>query len=523
VAATDSLCRSFLDLWWHFDPAPATAARLGDFDAESIRQHAAALRSIAAALEELEIDDVAEEIDRTALLDHLRVLLFRLQHEHPYQRNPLLWIEHLAVAFASPLAQPPGNDVAAASALERMRALPKFSRTAQDALRLPPQILLDAALDMLPHVVALVSDCEARFRDVWENGRPRETGEGEGAVRSGDHSRIVDEAKAALRALEAALRSEILPDPDPHAGAIGEAEADRRLHHEHASIHNAAEVWRGALRLATEVEAEVTALAALVDSGRPWREVYAASANGPLSEPQMRVRFAESLAAARTFSAGKGIGGPDFTPIEVEALSGPELVLEAVVAYHAAGRRPAAVRLGAITPAAMPWLAARIGVPGLHLIETRTDQLPGEVRRHIAASSTPAGWALFAEELMIELGYEPDPESRLIERVLFLREMHLALVDIGLHTRQLTAEEAVAHLATRIPLDRRIALADVRRLLSRPLSACAAMLGWQELRRLREDYARSRSTFALPGFLEELFSYGGLPVPLIRWGMGIET
>ena len=57
MANTDELCRSFLDLWWHFDPAAATLAgvpghdgRLGAFDAGSIREHLAAFRSIAAAV-----------------------------------------------------------------------------------------------------------------------------------------------------------------------------------------------------------------------------------------------------------------------------------------------------------------------------------------------------------------------------------------------------------------------------------------------------------------------------------------
>ncbi len=101
MAATDALCRSFLDLWWHFDPSGATMGRLADFSADGLRQHTAALRAISAATEELEVEDVADEIDRTALLDHLRVLLFRFEHEQPYRTNPLLWTEHLLRSFST--------------------------------------------------------------------------------------------------------------------------------------------------------------------------------------------------------------------------------------------------------------------------------------------------------------------------------------------------------------------------------------------------------------------------------------
>jgi uncharacterized protein (DUF885 family) len=130
---------------------------------------------------------------------------------------------------------------------------------------------------------------------------------------------------------------------------------------------------------------------------------------------------------------------------------------------------------------------------------------------------------MYARRLVAELGFRPDPGLELIERVLFLRDVHLALVDVGLHTRQLSSDEAIGHLAMRIPFDRALGLADVRRMLCRPLDAAAALLGYEELRKLREDYQTARAgRFSLAGFHEELWQYGALPIPLIRWGMGLD-
>src|SRR5919108_5916505 len=102
MSGVDDLCRSYLDLKWHFDPAAASAAgvvaedaRLGRYDAETVREHLAALRSVAGAVEELEVDDLQEEIDRTALLGELRSGIFRLEHERPHLRNPVFWVNHL--------------------------------------------------------------------------------------------------------------------------------------------------------------------------------------------------------------------------------------------------------------------------------------------------------------------------------------------------------------------------------------------------------------------------------------------
>jgi hypothetical protein len=509
VAATDALCRSFLDLWWHFDPGDVTAGRLGEFGPDGIRQHVVALRAIAAAIEELDVEDTADEIDRTALLDHVRVLLFRFEHEHPYRTNPLLWTDHLVRSFAPP-SGPADGALLAAAALERLRALPAFCRSAQESIRKPPGAMRTAALEQLEAVFRLIEAARHRFRDRWSQS--------ETAAES-----LYAEARSALGELRTALEEQIAPDPDPHAGSIGEAEVDRRLHYEHASIHNAGEVWRGTLRLATEVEQEVVAAAAAVDPGRPWQAVYRDSAGPAVAPVERAPGFEAWLARASAFAADHALGTAAAAPLKVESLAEDITPANRWVEYRDPDPGDAMVWLGAIPGNALPWIAVRFGDPGMHQLASARERLPGLVRRHIAASSTTGGWGLYAQELMAELGFRSDPESALIERVLFLRDVHLALVDIGLHTRQLDVEEAIGHLAGRIPFDRSIAVADVRRMLSQPLLACAALLGRQELRRLREDYQSARGAeFSLGRFHQELRAYGGLPIPLVRWGMGLD-
>ena len=102
----EHLYQSCFDLRWHFNPAAATEAgvvgqnaRLGDFDTESMRAHMAAFRSMAFAVEALELDDVEAEIDRTALLNDLRSTIFRFEHEQPHVRNPSFWLSHLYQAL----------------------------------------------------------------------------------------------------------------------------------------------------------------------------------------------------------------------------------------------------------------------------------------------------------------------------------------------------------------------------------------------------------------------------------------
>jgi hypothetical protein len=511
VAITDALCGSFLDLWWHFDPAAATLAgiagndgRLGGFDGESLRQHVAALRSIAGAVEDLDVVEITDEIDRTALLDHLRVLLFRFEHEQPYRRSPALWVEHLCQALDGLLGRAPDSAVAEA-VLSRLGEIPRFLADARGSLRSPPPLLVDIALAQLDGLTELIEAA----RGIHAPG--------------GDALATVAEAEAAVEQFRLALGSEIAPNPDPGAVAIGEEEVDRRLHYEHASVHNGAEVWRGALRLAAEVEADVTALAAAIDPSRSWREVYqrAQPSRRPLEDLMERYRTA--LTEARRFAELHGLADPTGAALAARPAPAYALVLEPEVSYLPAGAGPATLLVGGREPRGLPWLAARLGVPGIHLHRARCDALPGLVRRHIAAPSTPAGWALYAGQVMRDSGYASQPELRLAERVLFLHDAHLAVVDVGLHTRQLSPGDAIDHLLEHLATDRGSAEADLRRVAVRPLSACAAILGLQELQRLREDVrARDGTAFDARGFHEELFAYGGLPVPLIRWGMGLD-
>ncbi|MCU0621166.1 MAG: hypothetical protein MUC69_06670 [Gemmatimonadales bacterium] len=132
-SAVDELCRSYLDARWHFDPCLGSAAgevghdhRLGVHDDAAVREHVAALRALAGAAEELEVEDPQEEIDRTALLDDMRVQLFRFQHERPHVKNPAFWLRHLFEGLQAVGTRQALTADAAGPLLERLTAMPAY-------------------------------------------------------------------------------------------------------------------------------------------------------------------------------------------------------------------------------------------------------------------------------------------------------------------------------------------------------------------------------------------------------------
>ena len=536
MPAVDDLCRSYLDLKYHFDPAAASSAglishdaRLGRFDPESVRAHVAALRSVAGALEELEVDDIQSEIDRTALLGELRSTTNRFEHEQPHVRNPGFWLGHVFQGLYAVLARRDGAAGGRApAALERIRAVPGFLDAARGTLREPPSVFVDTALGMLGGGGELVVQLAATLGT-------------EAPDLEADLRTAAGEALQALKRFGTALRDEIEPSADPHAFAIGEEQFSRRLHHEHALEAGAPELWRYGLHLQEETEAALAELAAEM-GGRDWRTVVEELRSDAPEPDELLPAYREELARAREFVQRENLVGVPDSPVEVVATPRFLVSLVPFAAYEPppiflneqTGRfyvtRPdpslppptlAQMRRGHCRHA-IPAMVAHEAYPGHHLQLVRAQELPSQVRRHLWTPVMVEGWALYCEQLMEESGYYDSVESRLFQRVNLLWRAVRVVLDVGLHTRGMTAAEAVDYMVRALPIERSNAEAEVRRYCAWPTYQLCYAVGRRELLRLREAYqAREGSGFAIRRFHDELLQYGGLPVSLARWGMDL--
>ena len=494
MSAIDELCQSYLDVRWHFDPAAASLdgrteqdGRLGRFDADAVREHLAAVRSLAGAAEELEVDDYQEEIDRTALLDDMRVLGFRFDYEQPHRRNPAFWLRHLRDAFVAVLGRPDDGATAGVVA-ERLRDIPPYLDAAIATLDKPPAIFTDTALSMLGGTGEVVVEATRRYGLLAP-----ELKESLDAATVG--------ALSALKSFGLALGDRVTPNPDPQSFAAGEEEFERRLRFEHALLSSAPELWRHGLHLRDEIEAELKSLASRIDSSRSWREIAEALlADAPDVSAIAAVYDDEMTRAVEFIEEGALLSLPDEPGRLV--LSGD--------AWESARHR-------------IPVVVAHEVWPGRHVHAVRASQLASEVRRRITSSLTMNGWALYAQELMAEEGYYTDLETRLLHLIGMLRCAVQVDLDVGLHTRGMTPSAAMDELVKRVPVTRRQAELDVRRYCETPALALTDAVGRRAIRDLRDAARTQRGTdFSLRAFHDEVLSYGGIPVSLIRWGMGVD-
>jgi hypothetical protein len=534
---TDELCRSYLDVRWHFDPAAASAAgetrldgRLGSYDAASVREHLAALRAIAVGAEDLEVEALEDEIDRTALLSDVRTAIAVLEDERPHVRNPEFWLTHLFQALYSLLARPGGTPASRApAALERLEAAPAFLDQARATVVKPPLVFVETARTMLGGGGELVSATVGAFAAAAPELAERLGVAGEATLR-------------ALARFGVALRDEIEPDPSPRAFALGEDLFNHRLHETHALRATAPELWRYALHLIEEVEAELEQVAAEIDPGAEWRDVIERLRDDTPPPDGVLDFYAAEVARARDFVADRGLAVVPEAPCAVVPTPSflrplipfaaydppPVLLPERLGRFYVTEPDPA---LPADARAALlrehcvhevPSTVVHEAYPGHHLQLVTAQALRSEVRRHLWTPIFVEGWALYCESLMAEEGYHTGPEARLFHLVNLLWRAVRIRLDIGLHTRDMTPAEAVDELVARLPMERRSAEAEVRRYCAMPTYQLSYAVGRRELLALRADFReRAGPEYSLGAFHEAVLAYGGMPPALIRWGLGL--
>jgi len=526
-SVTDPLTRSYLDLRWNFDPAAGTAAgdaasdpRLGSFDDVTVRRQLAAYRAMAGAVEEMEIAELQDEIDRTALLDDIRVSVFRFQHERPHVHDPAFWVSHLFMALHG-LVERADDDSErrAAAALARLQATPEFLTGASATLRSPPPVLLGTALTMIEGGAALPAQVAVEF------GRrvPGLADALAGAAR---------EANEALAQFKMSLRTDLQANPAELSFAVGEDEFNRRLHHEHALRSTAPELWRYGLHLVEETGGAMQAAAEALCPGEPWaetiRRLRAEAPGVPLLEA-----YADEVGRARGFLSESRLVALPAAGLLVE--STPRFLEHFVPAVWCeppspdeAGREGrlyvSEASGGAVHSRHETWAwAAAEAWPG-HFLQRQT--AAGQrslVRRHLWTPLTVRGWALYSEQLLAEAGFAGGAEARLMGTMRLLRAAVRVILDVGLHTRGMTPGEGVSYAVEHLAVDHEEAMEMVRRASARPTYALADAVGRRELLKLLGSWReRAGPDVPLREFHDLLLSYGGLPVSLIRWGMGLD-
>ncbi len=167
----------------------------------------------------------------------------------------------------------------------------------------------------------------------------------------------------------------------------------------------------------------------------------------------------------------------------------------------------------------MRTLAYHEAVPGHHLQLSIARELKGLplFRTVIPFTAYSEGWALYAERLAWEMGYEKDPIDNLGRlRDEMFRAVRL-VVDTGMHAKRWTREQAIEYMVANTGMAEDAVVTEIERYLVAPGQALAYKTGMLKILELRE---RAKSAlgakFDIREFHDEVLKNGAMPLAVLE-------
>ncbi len=168
---------------------------------------------------------------------------------------------------------------------------------------------------------------------------------------------------------------------------------------------------------------------------------------------------------------------------------------------------------------AMRTLAYHEGIPGHHFQISIAQELQGVpfFRRVLPFTAYAEGWALYAERLTYELGFEKDPLDNLGRlRDEMMRAVRL-VVDSGIHYKHWTREQAIQYMMDNTGMAETDVTAEIERYFVDPGQALAYKAGMLKILELREKAKQELgSKFTLAEFHDQVLTHGALPLALLE-------
>ncbi|MFZ6025339.1 MAG: DUF885 domain-containing protein [Bacteroidota bacterium] len=163
-------------------------------------------------------------------------------------------------------------------------------------------------------------------------------------------------------------------------------------------------------------------------------------------------------------------------------------------------------------------------IPGHHYqisLQQENTKLP-KFRRFGGNNAYVEGWALYCESMGNELGLYKDPYQYIGA---LGDEMHRAIrlvVDVGMHVKGMTREEAIAYMMENEQISEAGAVAEIERYMAIPGQALGYKIGALKIRALRTKYEQQLGDkFKINAFHDAVLKDGALPLELLEKKMNL--
>lgn len=504
--------------------------RLGDYSLESLERQHERIKSFLAEVGRIDPSGFSKDGQIDVVLVNQLLKSFVRQYEvgEDHRRNPNLYLDgvmggvfSLIMKDFAPLPERLRNAIA------RTRQIPQLlseGRTNLEPEKVP-EVWAKVALEQARMAPGLFQGLLPTMAADWPEMR-------EGLLEAGQAAAVACQEFARY------LEEEVLPVAKGEF-ATGEGLFNELLRENHMVDYDATELLATGWRLFQETRTQMEALAREIHPNKTVPEILEqAKADHPPAEGVLPA-YREAMAATRQFVVEHQIAtipeGERLSIIETPMYMRPLLPYAAYMPPGIFEKELEGLFL--VTPvdpaaplelqeqklkghfyAKLPVTTLHEGYPGHHLQLVWSVTRGSTARKLGMALSTLfiEGWAFYCEELMERLGYIAQPIQRLGRLADQLWRAARIIIDVSLHCRGMSMDEAVEFLVREVGLEPSNALAEVRRYTFSPTQPQSYLMGKLEILKIVEEYRRRHPDTSLRQMHDAILAAGSLPPRLLR-------
>jgi uncharacterized protein (DUF885 family) len=171
---------------------------------------------------------------------------------------------------------------------------------------------------------------------------------------------------------------------------------------------------------------------------------------------------------------------------------------------------------------ALKWLSIHEAMPGHYVQFEHANGVQPESRRLLRGlfgnGAYVEGWAEYIAQVLMDEGYlDHDPRFRLVMRKIRLRVLSNVILDIRMHTMNMSDQQAFDLMTKAAFQTRAEADGKLRRAKLSSVQVPTYYVGLHDWMALRQDYqARRGKEFTFVGFHNRALDEGALPITLLR-------
>ncbi|EEG77044.1 DUF885 domain-containing protein [Dethiobacter alkaliphilus] len=523
---------------WHAERSPTSATNMGihtwdhklaDCRLEAIEAEAAGLEKF---LQEFQACQSANytndgQVDHTLVVQLIKSMLRNHNEMSHHRRNPGYYLsEILNGVFSLILKDFAPWQQRQESLAARIAAAPAVLKEAKNNLepdsvpRVWAEVALEQArmgpglfLQMLP---AMADSPEAAER-LKEAGR-------ETAAAMDDFARWLSEVVLPQAAGDFAVQTPLF---------------DQLLKENHMVDYDSEELLATGWKLFEETKTQMETLAQQIDPHKTVEEIIEDAKNNHPTADGLLDAVRQAMEAARSFVMENNIAtipeGEQLDIIETPLFLRPLIPFAAYIppgiydksltgVYMTTPPNPddspevAKGKLKGQHYAKLPVTALHEAYPGHHL-QLVTAVKNGTTARKLGLHLSTLfieGWAFYCEELMEQTGFIAEPVQKLGRLHDQLWRAARIILDVSLHCKGMSIDEAVDFLVTRCQLEPANALAEIRRYTLSPTQPQSYLMGKLEIMKIVDEYKQKHPGTTLKTMHDHILACGSLPPRLLH-------